>query len=537
LPAVLRSRAKTHRGKVFVRIPHEGYTATYDQIDEDASKIALSLLSLGGRAGERVLIFAGNSHEHLLTWFGCSYAGLIDVPINTAYFGRILDHQIGLAAPRFAVVETSLAPRLIESNAAKQNISNVILIGDDGADLASVSADLRSAGFRTASFESLMRDAATLDLPTCKPSDNASILFTSGTTGPSKGVLLPHAQLHLGAETMASMTLLDENDVYLAPGPLFHGNARFVSTYPAMVVGGEIVLLRKFSASGWIDSVRENRVTVANLIGVMMDFVWKQPPSPLDNQNDLRCVVCTPTAWSIAEEFKARFDFESLVESYGMTEVAVPILTPYGESRPKGAVGLLLSDCYEARLADPETDEVVGSHEKGELLLRPRYPWTMNAGYVGMPEATVLANRNLWFHTGDAFRVDEDGWYYFIDRTNDALRRRGENISSYEVEQPILQHPSVAECAVIGVPSGIDGGEAEVLAVIVTVPGASLTAKEVWQWCEERMPAFTIPRYIRFLDGLPKTPTEKVQKITLREQGVTVGTADRWAQSTQQACG
>jgi carnitine-CoA ligase len=161
----------------------------------------------------------------------------------------------------------------------------------------------------------------------------------------------------------------------------------------------------------------------------------------------------------------------------------------------------------------------------------------MNAGYVGMPEATVLANRNLWFHTGDAFRVDEDGWYYFIDRTNDALRRRGENISSYEVEQPILQHPSVAECAVIGVPSGIDGGEAEVLAVIVTVPGASLTAKEVWQWCEERMPAFTIPRYIRFLDGLPKTPTEKVQKITLREQGVTVGTADRWAQSTQQACG
>jgi crotonobetaine/carnitine-CoA ligase len=295
--------------------------------------------------------------------------------------------------------------------------------------------------------------------------------------------------------------------------------------YPAIVAGGRAVVRPKFSASRWIDHVRDSGVTVTNFVGVMMDFAWKQPPRPDDSNNQLRCVYAAPTAVTIVARFKERFGIEAFVDAFGLTETCAPILSPYGVDRPAGAAGLQAADWFDVKLVDPETDREVPVGEVGELVVRPLVPGICSNGYYNMPEKTVEAWRNLWFHTGDALRKDEDGWFYFIDRYKDALRRRGENISSYEVEQAILGHPAVTECAVIGVPADVEAGEDEVLAVVVTA--GPVTAEELWGWCDGRIPAFAIPRYLRLVDQLPKTPSQKVQKAVLREYGVAAGTHDK----------
>jgi crotonobetaine/carnitine-CoA ligase len=205
-------------------------------------------------------------------------------------------------------------------------------------------------------------------------------------------------------------------------------------------------------------------------------------------------------------------------------------MSPYGEPRPPGAAGLQNKEWFDIRLVDPETDREVPVGEVGELVVRPRYPWTCSMGYFGMPEKTAESWRNLWFHTGDALRKDSDGWYYFVDRYKDALRRRGENISSYEVEQGLLSHPAVLEVAVIGVAAESEAGEDEVMAYVVA--SAPVEAAELWQWCDGRVPGFAIPRYLRIVDALPKTPSEKVQKAQLRDLGITADTHDRLATAT-----
>jgi crotonobetaine/carnitine-CoA ligase len=244
-----------------------------------------------------------------------------------------------------------------------------------------------------------------------------------------------------------------------------------------------------------------------------------------DADNSLRCVYAAPTAFSVLPEFMRRFGVEAFVDAFGLTETCAPILSPYGEMRPEGAQGLLARDWFEARLVDPETDMEVPVGTIGELVIRYKHPWTCSLGYYGMPEKTAEAWRNLWFHTGDALRRDEEGWYYFVDRYKDTLRRRGENISSYEVEQAILGHPAVSECAVIGVPADVEAGEDEVMAVIVS--SEPLTANDIWAWCQGRVPAFAIPRFVRFITALPRTPSEKIRKSELREQGITTDTNDR----------
>jgi carnitine-CoA ligase len=225
--------------------------------------------------------------------------------------------------------------------------------------------------------------------------------------------------------------------------------------------------------------------------------------------------------------FMARFGVEAFVDAFGLTETSAPILSPYGEMRPVGAAGLVAADYFEVRLVDPDTDEEVPTGTVGELTVRYKHPWTCSLGYYGAPQKTVEAWRNLWFHTGDALRRDADGWYYFVDRYKDALRRRGENISSYEVESGLLGHDAVVECAVIAVAADSEAGEDEVMAYLVT--NREVEAAELWSFCEGRIPAFAIPRFLRFVDEMPKTPSERVQKAELRKLGITPDTHDRLA--------
>jgi crotonobetaine/carnitine-CoA ligase len=520
----LRGHARRDPTRTFLIVPEEGRQWTYGESLADAERIGGGLVGAGAEAGDRVVVMAANSSKFVLTWLACGVSGLVEVPVNTAYEGEFLRHQVALVQARWAVIDDVHAARFVALHDALPDVEGFWVI--DTGQLGGALELLRGAGWQAAAWHSLL-EAERLQIPEPAAHSLASVFYTSGTTGPSKGVAMPHSQMYFFGQEVVSFTRLTRDDTYLTTTPLFHGNAQFMASFPALIAGARLVVRSKFSASRWVDHLRENQVTVTNLVGVMMDFVWKQQASPDDANNVLRCVYAAPTASSILRGFMDRFGVEAFVDAFGLTETCAPIVSPYGEIRPPGAAGLLASDWFEARLVDPETDEEVPVGTVGELVLRYRYPWTCSLGYYGMPEKTAEAWRNLWFHTGDALRRDEDGWYYFVDRYKDALRRRGENISSYEVEQVLLAHPFVLESAVIGVAADVEAGEDEVMAIVVTEPGATVSATELWQWCQGKVPAFAIPRFVRFVSALPKTPSEKVRKAALREDGITLDTHDR----------
>ena len=325
-----------------------------------------------------------------------------------------------------------------------------------------------------------------------------------------------HAHNYLFADACVSLTRMKADDVYYSPLPLFHANAQFLTAYAAMIAGGRYVMGERFSASAWLGAVRECGATHTNLLGVMMDYVWKQPPTSEDADNKLRCVFAAPVNFRIVEEFKKRFDIEAFVDVFGSTEIGIPILTPYNVPRPQGSFGLAMTDLYDMKLVDPETDQEVPAGELGELVIRPKIAWTLTQGYYRRPEATVAAFRNLWFHTGDGLRQDSEGWFYWVDRLKDAIRRKGENISSAEIEQAVLAMDGIIECAAIAVPADEGEGEDEVMLYVVREPGATIEAEAVWAWCDSKVPRFAVPRFIEFIGALPKTPTGKIQKVQLR---------------------
>ena len=525
LAAVLRHHAATRPQATSLITPEEGTEWTYAEIVDEAERIAAAWYAAGAVAGDRVLIMATNSSRFVRGWLGTAVGGFVEVPINTAYEGEFLRHQAATVQPRWAVIDDVFAERFVAIEASARQIERFWVI-DTGSAEAAIDL-LRANGWLASPWEDLLLGVVAEQLPVPDAKSLASIFFTSGTTGPSKGVAMPHSQMYFFGQEVVSLTRLTSEDTYMTCTPLFHGNAQFMAAYPAFIAGAAVVVRPKFSASRWADHLRESHVTVTNLIGVMMDFIWKAKSRPDDADNPLRCVYAAPTASSVLKQFMDRFGIEAFVDAFGLTETCAPILSPYGEIRPPGAAGLVASDWFEIRLVDPETDREVPTGEIGELVVRYKHPWTCSLGYYGMPEKTVEAWRNLWFHTGDALRRDQEGWYYFVDRYKDALRRRGENISSYEVEQALLGHPAVKECAVLGVPAEVDAGEDEVLAVVVA--SGPVDAAELWEFCQGKIPAFAIPRFVRFVDALPKTPSEKIQKAVLRERGITRDTHDRTA--------
>jgi crotonobetaine/carnitine-CoA ligase len=518
MPHVLRRQAAERGDRTFLIAPEEGPDAqwTYAQVLAEAERIGGGLRAAGVQRGDRVTIMARNSSRFCLTWFGTSIADIVQAPVNTAYEGDFLRHQVTLVEAEWVVCDDTFVDRFIAIADELPLIRKFWVI--DTGELDAALERLRAAGWDAVPWEQL-REASRWTGPEPDARDLTSIYFTSGTTGLSKGVSMSHAHQYFFAEVTRCMTRFEEDDTYLAQLPLFHGNATYMAIYPAMISGGRAVLRSRFSATRWIDQVREHDVTVTNFLGVMMDFVWKQPPRPDDADNRLRAVFAAPTASSIVDEFRTRFGIEAFVEIFGTTETGAPIITPYGRPRPAGAAGLLADKWYDVALVDPETDVEVTVGQVGEFVVRPRHPWICSLGYYNMPEKNAEQRRNLWYHSGDALRRDADGWYYFVDRLKDAIRRRGENISSYEVEQVVLSHPAVTECAVIGVAADEEAGEEEVMAVVVT--NAPVRPEELWDWCTGRVPAFAIPRFVRFVDALPRTPSEKLQRNVLRDEATS----------------
>jgi crotonobetaine/carnitine-CoA ligase len=517
------------------RIPERPFVQFLDQephtfasMDRYANRIAHALAALGVQHGDRVLVMVPNSIEFLHLWFGINRLGGVLVPINTAYKGAFLEHVINNSAATILLVDRDYVPVVQASEPHLSALETVVVV-----DTATPDTSLPSfSRLRVLPFGHLLEYPDTpVDVPV-RYHDIGAIMYTSGTTGPSKGVLMPHGHLYLFGHNKIEAIRLTSDDVYYCCMPLFHANALFMQVYSSLIAGCTLVLARSFSASRWLDDIRRSGATVTNTLGVMTEFIYRQPPRPDDRDHRLRVIVAVPVAPEWGADFQQRFGTK-LLEAYGMTEVNIPTYMPYDAGLRDNSCGKVLEAWFEMRIVDPETDEPLPPQTVGEIVVRPREPWCFMVGYNAMPDRTVEAWRNFWFHTGDAGMYDEEGYFYFVDRIKDCIRRRGENISSYEVEQVLNNHKAVAESAAVAVKSDIPGGEDEVKACVVLKPGKHVEPEALLDYCQERMPYFAVPRYVEFVVLLPKTPTEKIQKHKLRDAGVTSTTWDREAAGYQ----
>ncbi|MBI2219146.1 MAG: AMP-binding protein [Candidatus Rokubacteria bacterium] len=508
---VLERRSQTDGDRPFLELLDQP-ALTYAEVDRRVNALAHGFRALGVTRGDRALVMLPNSIEFLLVWWALNRLGAVEVPINHAYKGYFLEHVVNNSGARVIVIASDLVERLQASEARLPELETAVVHGGDD----------RLPGFarlRAIPFTEL--DTGRDDPPGVELShrDLLAIMYTSGTTGPSKGVMMPNAHCHLFAELTANLTRLTQDDVYFVATPLYHGNAPMMQVYPAMLRGGRAVVCPRFSASEWADQIRRSGATVTNLLGVMMEFVFRQPERPGDRDHRLRVALGQPAPAAIVEDFKRRFGIPRVLEYYGMTEIGIVTMMPWDDVRP-GSCGVAVSEWFDLEIVDPETDEPRAPGEVGELLVRPKAPWLFNQGYWRMPDTTLEALRNVWYHTGDGLTRDADGYFSFVDRMRDVIRRRAVNISSYDVERVVADHEDVAECAAVAVPSGLPGGEDEIKLCLVLRAGATLDPEPFLAWCEDRMPYFAVPRYLEVLPALPRTPNDKVQKYRLRETGV-----------------
>lgn len=502
---VLKERLAADPGNSWIIL--EGKTFTVADMDERSDRLAGGLERVGVRAEAPVLVMLPNGVEFIDCWLALAKLRAIQVPVNTAYFGVMLEHMLRDSGAGHIVVHAAFLEALGSALAAlapaDRKLGTVIVVG--GADTLPEALSSLAA----VDYPSLMaaRDAAP-ERPLPAQSEIASIMYTSGTTGASKGVMVTHAHSFQYAAGDNSLQL-SRGDVYYAPLPLFHIAGQWAVVYSCLMRGATAVLKPKFSISEFWADVDGFGVTATFMLGAMGSMLYRTTPGP--RPSTLKKVLMTPLIPEF-REFCDKFGVQ-VCTSYASTEVNGVIAS--GFDPPNGATcGKVRADKFEVRLVD-ENDEEVSVGAVGELVVRPRIPWIVMAGYWGRPNDTLAAWRNLWLHSGDLLRKDQDGYYYFVDRLKDSIRRRGENISSVEVENAINAIPEVLESAVLAVASDLT--EQEVLACVAFRPGASLALEELHRRIAGSLPRFMVPRYLQLIDAVPKTPTGKPQKFKLKE--------------------
>ncbi|NUU25597.1 MAG: AMP-binding protein [Streptomycetaceae bacterium] len=500
----------------------DGRDLTYRETLEAVTGWARALRAAGAGPGEHVAYLLADPLDSAAVWLATGLAGCVTVPVNTAYFGRMLAHVLGNSDAVVLVVSAGFAARLDDAVVADAlgKVRTVVVVGAyDGPQRIGTTAVV-AAGELLGSAPPDPEDA----FPVAEPHGTAAILYTSGTTGPSKGVVVPWAAMHGHWSWVPDDTLATGETLY-CPMTLFHTSGLGALHY-TLSRGGCFVTRDKFSGTAFWDDVRACGAVVAGLVGPMTALLYSLPARPDDAENPLRGIILGPMIAETAE-FERRFGVR-VATAYGMTEVPPLVVTGWDHG-PWQTSGRVL-DGYpwpEARVVDA-WDLPVPPGTVGELVIRTAAPWTLNAGYYNLPDATAAAWRNGWFHTGDAFRQDADGRFSFVDRMKDAIRRRGENISSFEVEAFALDHPAVAECAAFAVPSPLGGDE--VMIAVVPEPGEKADPAELAAFLTDRMPRYMLPRYIDVLEQLPRNTTSlRIQKHVLRDRGVTAATWDREA--------
>jgi crotonobetaine/carnitine-CoA ligase len=509
IPRLIDRWAAETPDTVFIRF-ESGETWTWAETRRRALGTAAALQARGVKGGDIVAAWAPNGPALLRAWFGANYAGAALAPINTSFRGRLLEHAVAKTGARVMIVHPDLAPRL--EGLSLGSVERLILTGPATAP--------SGLGVAIEEATALDGDPASHVPVEQQPWDPPVIIFTSGTTGPSKAVITSYVQQWTTARTTYGYMI--QSDRMLVNLPMFHVGGISAIT-AAVACGGSVALFEAFDTRRFWDTVRETGSTVCSgLIGALTSFLMKEPPRPDDADNPLRMVTLSPINEDTAALGK-RFGFDYL-SGFNMTEVSAPLISavndPVMRSCGRVRVGM------ECRIVDDHDNEVPHG-QPGELVIRADNPWTLFSGYLGDAEATAQAWRNGWFHTGDLMWRDEAGSFFFVDRKKDAIRRRGENMSSLEIEIEVVAHPTVRECAAYGV--DMPGGEQEVMVAVAPVEGAEIDPRELVEWLIPRMTHFMVPRYVRVEASLPKTPTNKIQKTDLRAEGVTTATFDREA--------
>jgi crotonobetaine/carnitine-CoA ligase len=509
---ILRQRAITHRSEVFLKF-HEG-ELSYGEVDSMADRVAGGLAAQGIGSGQHVAVMLPNCADFLFTIFALSRLGAVAVPVNIAHQGGLVGHVLASSDSSTLIVDAAYADRVTPLADRLPGLGRVIVRGELD----------RPVGKPTLPFSELLAHGAEPVRRAVAFSDLQAIMYTSGTTGPSKGAMCSHALALTCA--IDSLDYLDRwaKTIY-CPLPLFHAAGLWDGVFSAMLGGGAIAVTDRFHASRFWDDVRAFGAEVCMSVFSMIPILLNKPETPRDKDNPL---VTFYMGKSILDApLLERFGVRS-VETYTSTEAGIVTGSPYGEWR-LGSCGTPNERRFKVGVVD-EQDRLLGPGEPGELVVRPKQPFVITTGYYGAPETTAEAFRNLWYHTGDRGYRDEDGYYFFLDRMKDAIRRRGENISAFDVECEVNLHPDVVECAATGVPSKLE--DEDVKLTVVLRPGTALEPEELVAFCEDRLPRFMVPRYVEFVDALPRTPTDKVAKYKLKEQGdhgLTESTWDREA--------
>ena len=499
--------AQHHADAAFV-VFSDGSAWTYRQLRDQVRDCAQGLQALGVAQGDPVLVWLPNGEACLRVMLALNYLGAVYVPINTGYRGGLLEHVIDNAGARLMVAQAPLVERL--DGIAHSALREVVVLGAE--------TSLSVSGLSMVAANALAGEGARLKPPAhqIEPWDTLSIIYTSGTTGPSKGVLISALQMY---STFIPNETMRHEDRTLVTLPMFHvGGAGPI--WATLMRAGSFALIESFRTGEFWQTIRRFEVSHTILLGAMTPFLLKEPPSDQDRQHPLQRVSMIPLS-DQSREFSERFGVE-VFTSFNMTETSSPLFIGPNPAI-RGTCGRP-RDGVQVRIVD-DNDCEVAPGVVGELMIRSDMPYALNHGYHKNPEATALAWRNGWFHTGDAFRRDAEGNFFFVDRIKDAIRRRGENISSFEVEKEIVAFDSVRDAAVVAVPS--EFGEDEVMAILSPVAGQTINLPALVEFLRPRLAHFMVPRYFRSIPDLPRTPTEKVQKHLLRSEGVTPDTWDR----------
>lgn len=506
---VLARQAARLGDKAFLTWLPDGRRWSYADIDRQSNALANGLLAQGIGKGRHVAILMENCPEQVLASFALGKLGAVAVPVNAAARGELLRYFLEQSDSEAIVVEARFVERLVALGPAMAERMRLVVVVPD-----ETGAGLPGKPWRALPFARVAAAGGEAPPPVeVGFRDMAMIMYTSGTTGPSKGCIFSQVRTMLWGMSHAEAHGYLESDVFYVCMPLFHVSALQGTVYNALTLGASIALQRRFSASGYWADVRKSGATVGNMLGSMANILWGRPPSPEDREHRMRVCHVSPCP-EFAQGFEERFGMR-FVAGYGLTDYwSSHAFTLADPPSRLGSAGRTRRG-IEARVVD-EDDFDVPVGEPGELILRNNNPWEAGEGYYRMPEASLASLRNGWFHTGDRVRIDAEGYLWFVGRDKDAIRRRGENISAFEIETVVKKHPAVEDAAAFALPSEL--GEDDVALAVVLREGQALEEAELIRYCAANMAYFMVPRYVRWVKDLPRTLSHKVQKFRLREQ-------------------
>ncbi|MEZ5081375.1 MAG: AMP-binding protein [Thermoleophilia bacterium] len=520
LPRVLARRAEATPDRPFYRFD-VGDWISYGEMQERSNRVSNALARHGVGTGDVVSTLLPNMEPHLEIWFGIVGSGAAQCPINVAYRGDFLSWAITLPQSRMLIIGDCFLEELEGVKDDVPNLERVVVVPtgnrrgpDPHVPWETYDEFLDGAGVGDPGVEVLW-------------TGDARVMFTSGTTGRSKGVIKQHASDYFSGKTYTLVCDVTEDDIIYSCLPLFHSNAQVLATYPAMIAGARIQFHERYSSSRFWPSVVECGATVLNTVSAINYFIWNTPASDLDRAHKVTRIMAMPAPKDIYHDFEARFGIR-FIEGYGLTETGMVTYHPPDRPARPGSCGIATPG-FEVAVVEPGSDRPQPPGTQGEIVVDMKIPNIVMRAYIGMPEKTAEDFRNLKLHTGDLGEMDEEGYLYFRDRLKDYIRRRGENVSSVEVERMVSSHPQVLEAAAIGIAAG-EGASAEDEILVCVVPReGGIDPVELLEYLEPKMPYFALPRYVRVMDHLPKTPTERVRKVELREAGITADTVDRSA--------